>query len=80
MKKRITTFLLGMFLGLTNYGQTVHLTKDTTLSAVTTFPNNLYVDHDIVVQNKATITVSDTLFVFGKLVNDGKLAVLSRTR
>lgn len=73
MKKRITTFLLGMFLGLTNYGQTVHLTKDTTLSAVTTFPKNLYVDHDIVVQNEATITVSDTLFVFGKLVNDGKI-------
>ena len=73
MKKRITTFLLGMFLGLTNYGQTVHLTKDTTLSAVTTFPKNLCVDHDIVVQNEATITVSDTLFVFGKLVNDGKI-------
>ena len=73
MKKRTTTFLLGMFLGLTNYGQTVNLTRNTTLSAVTTFSGNLCIDHDIVVQNKTTITVSDTLFVFGKLVNDGKI-------
>lgn len=73
MKKRITTFLLGMFFGLTNYGQTVNLTRNTTLSAVTTFSGNLCIDHDIVVQNRTNITVSDTLFVFGKLVNDGKI-------